>query len=224
MLSYSHVLIKSINYNLCSYSFLTLITCLISSCTSQEDESKLVRRCFENYKSAIHTDKGVEAVKFVDSRTIKYYDHISELTKNADSAKVNSLPLMDKIMVFSIRHRATKEDILSFDGKGLLIYAIKTGMVAKNGVATITIGDVTYTKDFAKGQFITNGQKTPIYYNFYKENQQRKIDLTSLFSVSTMAFKKMVTDSGQSENECLFSLLEIVTGKKPGNYIWDAVK
>jgi hypothetical protein len=197
---------------------------LTTSCNGQRKEEKSVREAFDNYKSAILNDKGEEAVKYVDSRTIKYYSDILELVKNADSSQVNSLSLLDKLMVFSIRHRTPKEDILSFDGKGLLIYAIKSGMVGKNSVGNNSIGEVTIDNNFAKGQFIANGQKAPFYFHFYKEGDQWKIDLTSIFSVSTMAFKKMVEDSGQNENEYLFSLLEMLTGKKPGQEIWDKVK
>jgi len=205
-------------------SILILFLVLTTPCNGQKKEEKSVREAFDNYKSAILNDKGEEAVKLIDSRTIKYYGDMLELVKNADSAKVNSLSLLDKLMVFSIRHRASKEDILSFDGKGLLVYAIKSGMVGKNSVANNAIGEVTIDKDFAKGQCLAKGQKTPFYLHFYKEEGQWKIDLTSLFSVGTMAFKKMVEDSGQSENEYLFSLLEMLTGKKPGQEIWEKVK
>lgn len=82
--------------------------------------------------------------------------------------KLNSLGLLDKLMVFTIRHRASKEDILSFDGKRLLIYAIREGMVGKNSVVNNSIGEVEIDGDFAKGQFMTSGQKTPYYFHFYK--------------------------------------------------------
>ena len=93
-------------------------------------------------------------------------------------------------------------------------------MVGKNSVANHAIGEITINNDFAKGQFLANGQKTPLYFHFYKEARVWKIDLTSLFPISTVAFKKMADDSGQSQNEYLFSLLESVTGRKPGSDIW----
>ena len=97
-------------------------------------------------------------------------------------------------------------------------------MVGKNSVANNSIGEVTIDGNFAKGQFVVNGQKAPFYLHFYKEEQQWKMDLTSLFTVSTSAFKKMADDSGQNENEYLFDLLEIITGKKPGPGIWQPIK
>jgi hypothetical protein len=186
----------------------------------QKSEVKAVRASFDNYKQAILNDRGEEAVQYVDSRTLNYYGEVLEKVKHADSATVNGLALMDKVMVFSVRHRAAKEDILSFDGKGLLVYAIKSGMVGKNSVVNSSIGDVTTEGTFAKGQYVSNGQKAPFNFNFYKEDNAWKVDLTSIFPVTNMAFRKLVEESGQAENDFLFSILESLTGKRPGDEIW----
>ncbi len=191
---------------------------------AQNEQEDDVRKAFENYKSAIMNDKGEEAVNYVDNNTIKYYADILEVAKTADSAKIETLNILDKLMVFSIRHRTSKEDILSFDGKSLLIYAIKSGMVGKSSVANNAIGDITIDKESAKGQFMVRGQKVPMYSDFHKENNQWKMDLTSLFPISTMAFKKMADDSGENQNDYLFSILELITNKKPGSEIWKSIK
>jgi len=192
--------------------------------SAQGNEETLVKKAFNGYKTSILNDKGEEAVSYVDSRTIKYYSEILELVKHADSLKVENSSVLDKLMIFSIRHRTAKEDILSFDGKSLLIYAIKSGMVGKNSVADISIDDITVNDDFAKGQLVSKEQKLPFYFNFYKEEGRWKINLTSLFTISTSAIKKMADDSGMNQNEYLFTLLEITTGKKPGSEIWKPIK
>lgn len=189
----------------------------------QKSEEKNVKDSFDKYKSAILNDRGEEAVRYVDSRTIKYYNDILELVKTADSAKVETLSILDKLMVFTIRHRTSKNDILRFDGKSLLVYAIKSGMVGKNSVANNSIGEVIIESEFAKGQLLVNRQKTPFYFHFYKEEGQWKIDLTSLIPVSNMTFKKMADESGENQNDFLFSLLEMITGKKPGVEIWKPI-
>ena len=204
----------------------TLLVLLVSSTSAftQKSEVKAVKVSFDSYKQAILNDRGEEAVQFVDSRTINYYGDVLEKVKHADSATVNALPLMDKVMVFSVRHRATKEDILSFDGKGLLVYAIKSGMVGKNSVVNSSIGDVTVEGTFAKGQYVSNGNKAPFNFNFYKEDNAWKVDLTSIFPTTNMVFRKLVEESGQTENEFLFSILERLTGKAPGDEIWIPTK
>ena len=200
-----------------------LLLFVTNFCFAQTTSQKAVIQAFENYKSSIIEDRGEEAVKYVDSRTIKYYDIILELVKNADSVKISSLSLLDKLMVFSVRHRTSKENILSFDGKQLLVYAIKSGMVGKSSVANNSLGDVAVDKDFAKAQFVSNGKVTPFYIHFYKEEQQWKMDLTSIFDISNTAFTKVREQSGQPENEYIFTLLEMITGKKVGPEIWQKV-
>lgn len=198
--------------------FLTLFLLLSWTCRGQEEA--LVRKTFDQYKSSILNDKGEEAVQYVDSRTIQYYSDMLNIVKTADSASVEKLSIMDKFMVFAIRHRTTRAEILSFDGKGLLVYAIRKGMVGKNSVSNNTIGDITIDGDFAKGQLIANGRKVPAYFHFYKETGLWKLDLTALFPLATAAFKGMATDSEQPENDFLFQLLEMVSGNKPGQEIW----
>ena len=136
---------------------------------SQESNHDQIVNSFNSYKEAILNNNGEEAIKYIDSRTIKYYSDILETTKKADSAAVVGLGVLDKLMVLSIRHRTSKADILSFDGKALLLYAIKEGMVGKNSVASNTIGETTVNEEFAKAEFIFNGQKTPFFFTFIKK-------------------------------------------------------
>jgi hypothetical protein len=187
----------------------TLLFLLVSSISAytQKSEVKAVKASFYNYKQAILNDKGEEAVQYVDSRTINYYGDVLEKVRSADSATVNRLDLLDKVMVFSVRHRATKEDILSFDGKGLLVYAIKSGMVGKNSVVNSSIGDVTVEGTFAKGQYVSNGQKAPFNFDFYKEDNAWKVDLTSIFPTTNIVFRKLVEESGQTETNSSFRYL-----------------
>ncbi|MCL2328529.1 MAG: hypothetical protein FWC39_08470 [Bacteroidetes bacterium] len=205
-----------------TFGILFLLIIGQSAC-GQKGEEKLVIKTFENYKAAILNDKGEDAIKFIDSRTIKYYSDMLELVKTADSTKIETLSILDKLMVFTIRHQTSQEDILSFDGKSLLIYAIESGMVGKNSVANNSIGEVTINNNFAKGQFITNKQKTPFYFHFYKEDNQWKIDLTSIFPVSVAAFEQVANESEMNQNEYLFLLLEMISGTKPRSEIWQPI-
>jgi hypothetical protein len=201
-----------------------LITLVLASCSAQKTEEKLVRKSFDAYKAALLIENGDEAVKYVDSKTLEYYSEILEKTINADSQAVNSLGIMDKLMVLTIRHHASKGDILSFDSKSLLVYAFNEGMVGKESVANNTIGKVDVEGTFAKGQLLVNGVKAPFSFSFNKEAGTWKIDLTSIFSIGSAAFSKMVEESGQNENDYLFMLLEMVTGNSPKAEIWNPIE
>lgn len=189
----------------------------------ESKEDAAILECFNSYKSAILNDKGEKAVDLVDSRTISYYSEILEKVKTSDSTTINSMNIMDKLMVFSIRHRTSKEDIMSFDGKQLLVYAIQQGMVGKNSVANNEVGSISVNEDFAKGQAVINGKPEELFYHFYKEEGKWKMDLTSLFPAGTAAFELMAEQSGMEENEYLFLLLEMTSGDEVSDSIWDTI-
>ncbi|MCK5853543.1 hypothetical protein KAH27_10990 [bacterium] len=209
------------------YKYLIAIIAMIilSSCAPeiQVNQEDLVRKTYNGYKTAILNDRGNEAVKFLDKRTIKYYADILETVKTADSAAVRSLNIIDRLMVLIIRHKAPHDEILKFDGKSLLVYAIKEGMIAKNSVAENTISDIVIVNKFAKADFISKGQKSELYFHFYKEDGLWKLNLTSNFPIIAVAFNKIIEDSGREENEFLLMLVEVTSGKKPGNEIWHPI-
>ena len=191
---------------------------------TQKGEEKLVRECFEKYRTDLLNDDGVAAAEDVDSRTIKYYSELIELTKTADSTKIETLSVMDKMMVLMLRLKVSKEDILSLSGKDLFIYAVNKGMVGKGSVANNTIGEIKINKDFASAQFIAKGAPTEMYFEFHKENGTWKLDITSLFPLAIMVFDKLIEYSGKSENEFLLPLVEAATSKKITPEIWLPLK
>lgn len=208
---------KTINILICILFFSTF-------CFSQKKEEKQVRKAFEKYKTAILSDKGKEAVNSVDTRTINYYNKIINETIALDSIGLDSLGTIDKLTVLTLKHKASKKELLKFDGKGVLEYAIKNGMVGKSSVVGTTIGEVIIEDNFAKGQLVKNGQEAPFYFHFYKEDEVWKIDITSLFSIGTIAIQKMIKDSGTDENVFFVNLLELITNKKPGTELWQPIK
>ncbi|MBO9613031.1 MAG: hypothetical protein J7619_10070 [Dyadobacter sp.] len=188
--------------------------------TAQQTEEKQVRKTFEDYKSAILNDKGEEAAGLVDTKTINYYGDILEKVKTADSLKVDGLSLMDKLMVLIVRHRIPKEEIMTTNGRQLLVTAIKMGMVGKSSVINNEVGVVKVNGNFASGELLVRGQKTPLAFEFNKENGAWKLDLTAAFPAAQAAFQHLVKESGQPENEYLLSLVELSSGKEATREVW----
>jgi hypothetical protein len=126
-------------------------------------------------------------------------------------------------MVLIIRHETPKEKIMSFDGRGLLVYAVDQGMIGDN-VKSTTIGEIIIEENFAKGEVLSNGKGGSVYFHFNKENDQWKLDLTSIFDLTNMAFGAMIAQSGQEENQYLMQLLEMMSGRAPDAEIWKPLK
>ena len=201
-----------------------LVLILLTVNTYSQSEKEYILTSFEAYKNAILTDQGEVASSFVDSRTMNYYSTILKKIKIADSLEVDSMGIIDKLTLLTMRRTVPSSELLDFDGKDLFIYAIDNGMVGKNNIVNAKLGNVTRNGDFAKAEFIVNGQKTPFFFHFYKEDNQWKIDITHLFSLGTVSLKKMIEDSGKTENDFILIILEALTGKKTSSSIWEPIK
>jgi len=201
-----------------------LIFLLYTSFSFAQKEEDAVIQAFKNYKSSILNDKGNEAVQFLASKTIDYYGSLLKKVKEADSLSVNSMNLMDKIFVMRIRYGVSKAEIMSFDSKSLVKYAIDEGMVGKDGVIGMELGKVMIDKNFARTELVVNGEKAPFYFHFYKEKGAWKIDLTAIFPIAAKALKQMVENSGQSENKLFSELLKYLEPEGPKNNVWNPIK
>ncbi|MFY0630770.1 MAG: hypothetical protein JXR05_10345 [Flavobacteriaceae bacterium] len=188
-----------------------------------QKEEDLVKEAFKKYKSLILNDKGSEAVNYLSSKTLDYYQSMLEKTKVADSLEVNELSVIDKIFVLSIKYNTPKEKIESFNSNSLIVYAIDEGMIGKNSVTGADIGEVEIDNDFARGQFVVNGQPTPVYFHFYKEEGKWRIDLTSIFPLASVGLDKIIKESGEEENRFIVKLLNVVDSEVPKNNLWKPV-
>ena len=206
----------------------TILQCIILTCLASvafaQNEKDAVKKCFDNYKKSILEGQGKEAIKYVDRKTTDYYDKELNLALTGDSSTIDELGLLDKLTVLIARHRIPKKDLLQMTGKTFFIYAVDNGMIGKNSVITIQIGDVNVEGNFANGQMVSNGQKTPLYFQFNKEDNEWKVDLTSIFPQSNMALNQMLLDQGLTHNQFIFQTLESLTGRKVTGDIWKPLK
>lgn len=177
-----------------------------------------------NYRSAILNDRGEDAVQYLDSRTVAYYDYILAQTITADSSKLATFSTMDKLMVLMIRHRVDTTTIFSLDGKELIVLAIQLGMIGKNSVINNSVSEVKIDQDFARGQLAVKGKPQPVYFHFYREENQWKIDLTSIFPMGETAFNSIIVESKLSHDEFIFDMLTRLSGIKPDGRIWLPLK
>lgn len=204
--------------------FLLFLPLFGTSLLAQNSEDTLIRAVFDKYRSDLLNDRGTEAVKEVDSKTIRYYSDILELTISADSSKVETLSIMDKMSVLIMRLKISKEELLTFSGKDLFIYSVDHGMVGKSGIAKNSIGQITVNDNFASAPLGMKGAPTEVRFEFYKENGSWKINLTSIFPLAELVFEKLIKDSGKSENEFLIPIIEAATNKRVSREVWQPLK
>ncbi len=199
-------------------SVMTFFTVL----TAQVEET-LVRQCFDGYKEAVMEGRSEDAVAYLDQNSIEYFNDLLGLSQSADKATVQSLPLMDKMMVIAIRQNAPKDLILNGDATQILNYAIEEGLIGKNTVANNSIGAVKLDGRHASGQLVMGSTPLEMYFDFNQEGRDWKLDITSIFPATASTLESLQKLSGLEEDEYLFNLLETLTKSRPTDKVWDPV-
>lgn len=184
------------------------------------DEAK-INACFEAYRHSILTDQGEAATRYISTRTIQFYDSMAHVARTADSLLVDSLPLIDKLTVLTLRARTPNELLLSYEGQEVFVFAINSGMVGKDDVRNHDLGKIYLDETFARAMMVINGEEAPIAMHFHLEEGEWKMDLTSLFPITNTALEGIIEDSGMTENEFLeFVIVYGLKGTDPYHGLW----
>lgn len=200
----------------------TYFLILTFSIYAQTSDEELIQTCFDRYRHFLLAENGEDAVKFVDSHSLNYYENLQELAKNADSLTIASLPIFDKVMVLTVRLMVPKEDIQEFDGQSLLTYSINNGMIGKRNHESLMIGQVSVDQNVAKGKLFVDQIESPYFVHFNKENGQWKYDLSSLFPLADSYIRKMTDEFG--EEWMINAIVSAMAKESNSNNVWNPIR
>mgnify|MGYP000881565604 CR=1 FL=1 len=187
------------------------------------NQQQLVNSAFENYRMALTNGNGFEAVKYVDQSTINYFNNILGWIKNADSTQIAQTRIFDKLMILVIRHKATKEEVQSFDGAGLLAYCISNGLIGKPPIAGSTITNIKVADKTATAQIVVMSKPQNFYLQFFEEKNW-KIDLAAIFTDSNTKLQSIATEQHKTETELVLHIIEKNLKKPVTREIWKPIK
>lgn len=193
----------------------------VTSPPTPEEDAEAVLASFEEYRQALLSKDGGNAVLHVDGDTIHYYEDMRKAALHSPRSDVEALGLMDRLMVLMLRLRVPKVELEGMDGTSMFVYAVDNGWIGAESVQRLQLGSPKPVGDTARAPVMSNGQETPMKALFNRETGEWKVNLPSLSALAEPAFKHLAEQSGYEENEFLFLLLQQVTGKRPTEDVWE---
>lgn len=124
-------------------------------------------------------------------------------------------------MVLILRHNVARQELIKMDGTQLLTYAYKNGLLDAAALADARIGNIEITGATAKAEYIKNKKATGVFIGFNKEPDGWKLDITSLFKISSYALNQLIANSGLSENDFIIKVAERTKGTRADETIWE---
>lgn len=171
-----------------------------------------IKASFEGYKKAVLAKDGAAAASLVDQKTLDYYGSMQDLALNGSADDVRKMrSVMDKMMVLVIRQRMDVSQLKGMTSADLFSYAVEQGWVGSQ-VASNGMTDVVVAENTATATHVLSGQETPVKWQFRKEGDAWKLDLTSIMSLGDDAMRKLMRQMGANEDEFLLQLVAQVGG------------
>jgi hypothetical protein len=179
-----------------------------------------VRASFASYKAAAVGGDGSGAASFVDRTTVAYYDEALRLARTAPESEVRGLPLVDRLVVLSIRQRIPVAVLRGLDGRRLVASGVAEGWIGRQGPEHMELGEVSVNGDVADAPVLVDGRPSEFAFRFRREPAGWRLDLTSVHPATEQALQAAITQSGLEADRFMEAALQQATGRPVDPSIW----
>lgn len=201
---------------LCLFLTVTVFACARNT----EDDQKAIAQTFNDYKEVIRINDGVNALKYYDSNTHRYFEFILDKIKHADSVEVENLRLIDKFTVLLMRHIAPHERLLQFNTDSMIAYTVESGFAGGKNVELYTLGTPVITGETAIAPILQDSLTTGNNFYFHLENESWKIDISPSTTGSEKVIADQIAPTGKTEHAYIIDILQVITGNPASPTIW----
>lgn len=205
--------------------FVLPLVVLFCGCSgNSSSDAEAVQKAFDAYKTAVLSKDGAVASAHVAQQTLDEYQKYVDWALHADRKELQSLSTINKMQVLIMKHRLPHEKWKGLTGEKAFIYAVDHDWIGKEGVISTTIGNVQVSGTRATAAAMSDQKSTPIRFHFIREDGSWKLDLVPILRTADLAIKDQIKQSGVSEDEYIFRILETLSGRKVADSIWNPIE
>jgi hypothetical protein len=197
---------------------------LLCGCSSEKADKEAIEKVFDAYKTAILAGDGNAAAASVTQETLDQYQKYVDWALHADRATVQSLSLLDKMQVLTMRHRIPRDKWQGMTGEKAFVYAVNNNWIGKDQVQAAELGEINLFVFQASADAIMNKRKTHSRFFFLKEKGAWKYDLIRLMQGFDSALKSEIKRIRMSPDQFILNTLDHLSGTKPTDSIWEPIE
>lgn len=192
-----------------------------SAPTSKADETAAIRATFEEYRRYLQERNGAGVPEVVSPNTVDYYSELARLAATAGPDELAKRSLIDRFTVARLRVDLPADQLAVMDGPGMLRYGVDQGLIDESSVADNRLGDVRIAGDRGFAELVVRSRPAGVDYEFVKIGQDWKFDLVATFPIIDATLSQSARESGLSDDEFVFELIEATTGEPVDASIYD---
>ena len=201
-----------------------LLILFLTSCFDRKQEQRELIKTWKAYRLAFSNNMGKECSKYIDSESIKYYEYLLTLVRTADSATVERLRMDQQLAILLARHTMLPSQIALLNGKTFFESLVQQGegggLNESNSFEFLSVNPT-----HAEAQIIDTNGARGLKVVFNKENKIWKLNVPFISGqISKTFWEQFVKESGKTEHELIYAVLELSNHQKPTNNVWHPLK
>lgn len=191
---------------------------------TQQEHKKAIQDVFKNYKTAIVKHQPDSAFSCLSSTSKAFYTSILKKTKEMDSITLSDQDFVDQVWVLSTRQQFSAKEIEKLTGKQLFAFALEHNWIHKEELATLTIATIELQLPFAMAQLKENNVAIPYFFQFRKEKEVWKIELTTLLETANRNIEAVIEEGDADIVDFILTSVKQNTNTPLKKTIWLPIK
>ena len=194
------------------YNFLCLLFHLLyfSPCLSQDKntpDTAAINSVFKNYTDAIQKGQGKKAIKYISRKTLDYYDTLIFHALYSDEKKLNKINILTRTAILRMRHTqpVTYWDTMT---ARKLMEQMWSNSPPDQTNTQVSLANCKIDHFTAICALELNDELTEMKFLFNKENDEWKIDITSINEIGVEEMQKDIKRRNISETDYIILTLE----------------
>lgn len=196
------------------------IICGATALAAGEVEDRIVKR-FDEYKTALRSDRGAEAAALLSRSTVDYYEKVRDLALYATREELKSHSHVDVMQAMVLRSRIPAAELKLMDGRALLVRAIDNAWVGKENFEPFSVAEVRVDGDKAVAEMAPAGGTTTTPLDFVREDGEWLIDLVGLLQRTNEMFDMLIQSQQLDREAFVLNVLASLDGKVVDAAVWN---
>jgi hypothetical protein len=156
------------------------------------DDNAAIPRIFDEYKSALLSQRGTAAAELLSADSIAFYDSLRELALFGTKDEIIARPGEDILHVLQIRRELEPDRIQQMSGRDLAAYFVDAGWYFLNDSVKLVPESISVTNDEAVADFTIAGSSVRGQLTFFRENGSWRFSIMPFVAASRTHFDRMM--------------------------------
>lgn len=189
--------------------------------TPLSSDDQEIRDVFNGYRAALLAGDGVAAFEALSQSTIDFYVEMRDLALTASKKDLQKRSLVDRLHALTLRYVLAPQRLEKMSPTEIVAYAVDTGLIGQGTLQLQELEDIKILGDIAEATVTSDGDKTQFTYEFVRDEGGWRLNLLVVLEVAEERFVGLIESEGITETALIFDTIEVITGQRPTNVIWN---